>query len=48
MHCDLCGHVFINSLSPGDEYMFVNWVIIGSAKGLVPVRHQAITWTSAE
>ena len=28
-------------------YASVNWVNIGSDNGLSPVRHQAITWTSA-
>ena len=25
----------------------MNWVFIGSGHGLLPVRHQTITWTSA-
>ena len=25
----------------------MNWVNIGSGNGLLPVRHQAITWTNA-
>ena len=29
-------------------YASVNWVSIGSGNGLLPVRHQAITWTSTE
>ena len=28
-------------------YASVNWVIIGSGNSLLPVRHQAITWTNA-
>ena len=28
--------------------MCVDWVIIGSGDGLVPARHQAITWTNAD
>ena len=32
-------------MRPGNAYMYmsVNWGIIGSGNGLVPVRHQAIT-----
>ena len=28
-------------------YALVNWVSFGSGNGLLPVRHQAITWTNA-
>ena len=38
-----------NSLGPGDGiYVSVDWVINGSANGLSPVRHWAITWINAE
>ena len=29
-------------------YVSVNYVIIGSGNGLLPVQHQAIAWTNAE
>ena len=28
-------------------YVSLNWVIIGSGNGLLPIRHQAITYTNA-
>ena len=34
----------MNALRPGDRHVSVNWVIIGSANGLSPAQHQAITW----
>ena len=35
----------INTMQPGDTYVSVNWIIIGSDNGLAPVYHQAITPT---
>ena len=29
-------------------YALVNWIIIDSCNGLVPVQHQAIIWTNAD
>ena len=29
-------------------YTSVNWVRLGSGNGLLPIRHQAITWTNAD
>ena len=38
----------INSLRPNDAYICVSELtIIGSDNGLLPARHQAITWTNA-
>ena len=33
---------------PGDAYFSMNWVVIDSGIGLVPVRHQAITLNDDE
>ena len=30
------------------QHIWMNWVSIGSDNDLLPVRHQAITWTNAE
>ena len=43
---DRNGNDVINTLRPGDTY--VNWVIIGSGNGLLPVRLQAITRIKAD
>ena len=32
----------------GRNHITMDWVIIDSANGLPPVRHQAITWTNAD
>ena len=40
------GSEWINLFSPLDAS--VNYVVIGSGNGLVPFRHQAITWTNAD
>ena len=38
----------INSSPPSAAiFVWVNWPIIGSYNGLLPVRHQAIIWTNA-
>ena len=38
----------INSSPPSAAiFVWVNWPIIGSDNGLLPVRHQAIIWTNA-
>ena len=29
-------------------YASMNWISIGSDNGLLPVQHQAITWTNAD
>ena len=36
-----------SSTMPSEAYVSMNWVIIGSGNGLLPVRHQAIAWTNA-
>ena len=38
----------INSMRPNESYICVSELtIIGSDNGLLPVRHQAVTWTNA-
>ena len=40
--------ICINTLWPSDVIMVsVNFVVTGSGDGLLPARHQAITWTSS-
>ena len=33
---------------PGETYTSDNYVITDPGNGLLPIRHQAITWTSAD
>ena len=40
-------YLVIKSSPPSATYVSVNWVSIDSDNGLLPVRRQAITWTSA-
>ena len=39
---------FFNSFRPGDIYESQNPIIISSGDGLLPVQHQAITWTNGD
>ena len=36
----------MNTLRLDEAYASVNWVIIGSDKGWLPMHHQAITWAT--
>ena len=42
------GHSELTHLPLVHIYASVNWRSTGSGNGLLPVRHQAITWTSAD
>ena len=43
-----CGYMYLTHHPWCGIYVSMNWVSIGLGNGLLPARHQAITWTNAD